>query len=525
MFPICTVTQMRQLEDQALQSGASHAQLMHRAGRALADGLLAFATRNGYARGPVLVLAGPGHNGGDGLICARRLQEAGERVFVYAWRRAQRPADALRDALAERHVDVADAENDADYVQLRRWLRVATWCVDALLGTGADRPAEEPLAELLNAVRATLTDTHRVCAADCPSGVRCDTGEVSPATLPADLTIMFGAAKRGLYLPAARAVCGVASAVDIGLPADATARLPLQGLETRDLAALLPRRSDWSHKGTFGKALCVVGSQRYPGAAYLSAMAAARSGAGLVTAAVPESVQTGLMAAMPEVTFLPLAHRAGVHAPASLPSLEAEWARYDAVLLGCGLSCTDSATAFVRAFLKMVGADRERATRLVVDADGLNCLARMPDWPYLLPPETVLTPHPAEMARLTGRPAAAIEGAEAETALECARQWRCVVVLKGPHTWIASPDGQAFAVTTANSALATAGTGDVLAGLTVGLLAQGQAPVQAACGAALAHSRAGLACARAIGAAGTVASDVLDRIPAALRPAWPRRGA
>ena len=525
MFPICTVDQTRALEEQALQSGASHEQLMQRAGRALADGLLAFAARNGYARGPVLVLAGPGHNGGDGLICARRLHEAGERVFVYAWRRAHRPADELRDALAARNVDVADAESDAGYFQLRRWLRLSTWCLDALLGTGIDRPVEEPLAELLHAVRATLTDTHRVCAADCPSGVRCDAGEVSPATLPADLTITFGAAKRGLYRQEALAVCGAVSAVDIGLPPDATARVPLQGLETRDLAALLPRRPDWSHKGTFGKALCLVGSRRYPGAAYLSAMAAARSGAGLVTAAVPEAVQTGLMAAMPEVTFLPLAHRSGVHAPASLSSLEAEWARYDAVLLGCGLSCTDSATAFVRACLKAIGAARERALRLVVDADGLNCLARMPDWPYLLPPGTILTPHPAEMERLTRRPATEIKDAEAETALACARQWRCVVVLKGPHTWIASPDGQAYAVTAANSALATAGTGDVLAGLTVGLLAQGQDPVQAACGAALVHSQAGLECARAVGAAGTVASDVLDRIPAALRQAGPRRGA
>lgn len=520
MFPITTTAQIRELEQKAVQAGVSQAFMMDRAGHALGDHLLAHALRCGYARGPVLILAGPGSNGGDGIVCARRLSETGERIYLYLWRRSLTPGDTLLDALAEQDIDIARAEDDPGYFRLRRWLRLSSWCVDALLGTGANRAVEGQLAEILTVVKENLTDRHHICAADCPSGIDCDTGAVSPQSLRADITVMFGAAKQGLYLEPALEHCGTMAVADIGIPDALMQAIRQQGLDETDLRNLVPQRRNWSHKGSYGKALCVVGSHRYPGAAYLSAYAAVKSGSGLVTAAVPDVIQQGLIPAMPEVTYLPLVHEDGAMASGSLAQLQMAWADYTAILLGCGLSHTGQTRNFVHEFLHAWQATQALAEiPLVLDADALNCLAQIPDWPDLLPARTILTPHMAEMGRLCGQPTEAVMANGAELALTYAQTWNSVVLLKGPHSWIGTPEGNLYAIMAANSALAKAGTGDVLSGLIVGMLAQGQSPTEAACGAALVHSLAGRHCADAIGAAGTVASDVLQQVPAVLQQA------
>ncbi len=523
MFPITSIAQTIELEQQSQEAGVTQMQLMTRAGQALCSGLAAYSASRDVARSPVVVLAGPGNNGGDGLIAAGLLHDAGKQVSVYLWQRKDE-SDPLVAALEERGVPMARAEHDTDCIVLRRWLRLAAWCIDALLGTGSNRPLPDSLVRILDVVRSQRNGLLHICAADCPSGVNGDTGAVDPGTLSADLTVMFGTAKRGVYGPRTAAVCGRLEVGDIGLSPSRMAALPIQGLQSADLGALLPTRGDWGHKGSFGKALCIGGSQRYPGAVVFSTLAAARVGPGLVTSAVPVSIQTGLIAAMPDATFLPLPHVDGTLATAAQDLLGKEWSAYSAVLLGCGLSCTDTTIAFVDAFLEAYCNHRQMCeVPLVLDADALNCLARLDDWPSRLPPVTVLTPHLAEMGRLCGQDAEDIREAAWDLVAAKAATWRCTVVLKGYQTLIGTPTGKVYVLHQPNSALSTAGTGDVLSGLLTGLLAQGQSTAAAAQAATLIHSRAGLVCADTMGAASTLASDVLARVPQVLQQAYADR--
>ncbi len=520
MIPFCSVSQTVALERAAMQAGLSQATLMHKAGVALCRALLDFAAQTGRSRDPVLILAGPGNNGGDGMVCAAALQAQGRKVRIYAWNRPQQaPAALLGDGPGQ--VEYGTAREDPAFHRLRQWLAKSVWVVDCVLGTGSNRPIAGRLAALMTVVREGLTAHRFVVAADCPSGVDCDTGAVDPYTVPADLTVMFGTAKRGLYQSPAREFAGRIVVADIGLSPVSADQVTGWGLETPDLPQLLPHRSDQSHKGTFGKALCIVGSRRYPGAAHLSAWAAARSGAGVVCAAVPASVQQGLVSGMPDITFLPYRDTAGTASPQALVDIEREASRHSAILVGCGLSHTPHTIDFVRGFLERRQYLQAGPRPVVLDADALNCLATLAQWPRLLPPDAILTPHLAEMGRLCGLQTSEVQVQAPELARAMAQVWNCTVLLKGPQTWIGTPQGKLFAILNANSALATAGTGDVLAGLTVGLLAQGQNPGRAAQAAALLHAVAGEACAREVGPAGTTASDVLARIPPVLRHSAP----
>ncbi len=516
MNPFCSISQTLALEREALQAGVSEAVLVEKAGIALCQEMLHFADQFSLETGPVLCLVGPGNNGGDGLVCAGRMRAEGQTVRVYAWRRRGMERDPLLNRLVD-FVEIVHTEEDPDFGQLRNWLKESRWIVDCLLGIGANRPIGGQLAGLLLTVKESLTPDHFVSAADCPSGINCDTGSIDPLTLVADLTVMFGTAKRGLYRSASRAFAGRTVVADIGLPEAFPEQVTGWGLEPSDLPNLLPCRSDQSHKGTFGKAFCLVGSRRYPGAALLSTRSAAKSGTGVVCAAVPASVQAGLISGMADVTFLPYRDTSGTASPLALSEVEEEAQAFSAVLVGCGLAHTSQTREFVKGFLDGWRRHAGRPIPLVLDADALNCLSSLEGWPRLLPPDTILTPHMAEMGRLCELKTADVLAQAPELARARARDWNCTVLLKGPQTWIGTPQGELFAILNANSALATAGTGDVLAGLVVGLLAQGLEPTRAAKCAALVHSLAGQSCSVEIGAAGTTALDVLAKIPTVLQ--------
>ena len=523
MIPFCSVSQTLAWEHAAAQVGIPQSVLMENAGQALFQELLCVANQVGHTCGLFLFLAGPGNNGGDGLVCAEKLLDQGHAVRLYTWRRTKAD-DPLYQKLANR-AEFANAESDTNFQMLRNWLADCRWIVDCLLGTGVNRPIAGLLADLMATVRDGLTELHFLCAADCPSGANCDTGAVDPCTLPVDLTVMFGTAKRGLYQSPALEYSGRTVVADIGLLGRKEAPVIGWGLEPKDLSELLPHRPEQSHKGTFGKVFCIVGSQRYPGAAHLSARSAALSGAGLVCAAVPASVQPGLVSGMADVTFLPYQDELGTASPAALTETVDEALKYSAVLLGCGLVHNSRTTEFVEGFLAALRNYAGNPIPLVLDADALNCLATLEKWPRLLPPSTILTPHLAEMGRLCDLPLSDIASQVPELAREMAQTWECTLVLKGSQTWIGTPEGRLFGNLTPNSALATAGTGDVLAGQIAGLLAQGQKPVEAAKGAVLIHSLAGQSCALEVGQAGTTALDVLSKIPSVLHqyaPVEPR---
>ncbi len=539
---IVSVAEMQTLERAADASGHSYAAMMEQAGQAVADQVDgAFL----FIADPVLVLAGPGNNGGDGLVCARHLDDA----RVYVWKRATDPDhddEGHYAALVEKGVAVVHADDDPDFATLRRWLNECGVVVDALLGTGSNRPITGQLADLLDVVRDELAKgpTHDyfldersvVVAVDCPSGLNCDTGALDPHAIPANVTVTFGHAKHGHFKFPGAAAVGELVVANIGIAPALSADVLTFVLDEAWVAAHLPARPDHSHKGTYGKVMTAVGSINYPGAAYLSCAAAAKIGAGLVTAAVAQPVWGPVAGRLAEATFLILPSDMGVISGTGAKLLRENLGGYHALLLGCGLTQEDLAVDFVQGVLAghqakaqgfvpfAVGRKEEPVPALpaplpptVLDADGLNCLAKLDKWPDLLPDACVLTPHPAEMARLCGVDVADVLADPWALARQKAADWGATVLLKGPYTVIAEPGGALAVLPVATSALAHAGTGDVLAGAIAGLLAQGLSPFEAACVGAWIHGQAGLLCADEIGPAGTQAGDILAHLPAAYR--------
>jgi NAD(P)H-hydrate epimerase len=281
---------------------------------------------------------------------------------------------------------------------------------------------------------------------------------------------------------------------------------------------MLPRRPRNSNKGTFGKVMVIAGSPRYPGSAYLAAGAAGRVGAGLVTLAVTHEMAPIYAEKLSEATLLllpPESAPPGERSAALLAGLEG----YRAAVIGPGLGENETVRSFLEdLFAGLRALPPEKRPLLLVDADGLNNLARIPRWWELLPGETVITPHPGEMARLRGGATVSGGGPDRlDTVLAVTQDWNLVTVLKGANSLIGSPGGAIFINAPGNPALATAGTGDVLSGVIGGLLAQGLTPFAAACAGVYLHARAGRQVSERLGDAGLLASDLLPELPLALR--------
>jgi NAD(P)H-hydrate repair Nnr-like enzyme with NAD(P)H-hydrate dehydratase domain/NAD(P)H-hydrate repair Nnr-like enzyme with NAD(P)H-hydrate epimerase domain len=499
-------------------------------------------------------------------VAARYLSEAGANVACYLLK-PRDGEDANFAAVRERELFVADATTDQRLRVLHQLVTSADVIIDALLGTGVHLPLEGSVAVMLERVSAGLKTRRSesasarkltglndpakakapalIVAVDGPSGLDCDSGDIDPQALAADVTVTFARPKWGHFLFPGAGACGDLVVADIGIDErllrkivdEATVEIVTPAM----IAPLLPTRSRDAHKGTFGKALVVAGSINYTGAAFLAASGAARVGAGLVTLAVPAAIHGPLAAKISEATFLILPQAMGIVAPNACSLLLETMGTYQAMLLGPGLTQEKEVVEFVDQLFQsavhptrtsrigfQVGTAPEgtpkpsgepRFPPLVVDADGLNALAALHDaeWWRRLPPNTVLTPHPGEMARLMGGTAAEVQGDRLGVAKEMAVQWGHVVLLKGAFTVVAAPDGRAIILPFATPALATAGSGDVLAGAIVGLLAQGLAPFDAAVVGAYVHGLAGQWANREIGPSGSVAGDLLPRLPRALR--------
>ncbi len=507
---------MRALEAAAEAAGHPTRALMEEAGLAAAQET--WRAINGSEQRPVLVLVGPGNNGGDGLVAARHLLGRGMDVHVYLLRARADDDPAWQQTLAA-EVPVTLGAEDSDGALLELLLGAADCVLDALLGTGVNRPIEGDFAVALGRLAEARSRPRPpyLVALDLPTGVHADTGGADPLTVGADLTVCFGYMKTGMTQQPAGTLCGEIVRVDIGIPPALAEALPY---EEADLAAArraaMPR-GPASHKGTFGHAMVAGGSRRYPGAVRLAAEACARSGTGLTTIAAPAVVQPLIAPAFPDATHEPLPSAAGmVRGADAARALLRALPGVDALLLGPGLAHTAATVEFVAHVL--AGLDPVESLRAVVlDADALNALATLPGWHERLALTRVLTPHPAEMGRLLGWPVARVQADRLATALHAAATTRSVVVLKGAGTVIAAPDGRARLSASANSMLATGGTGDVLAGLIVGLIAQGADPFDAASAAVYVHAEAGAIVARELGATAGLAQDLLRAI------ATPRR--
>ncbi|MCC6192447.1 MAG: NAD(P)H-hydrate epimerase, partial [Anaerolineales bacterium] len=402
---IVTVEQMRKIEAAADQAGVSYAMMMDTAGQAVAEHVLARLPAPADHR--VVVLCGTGNNGGDGLVAAHRLAEAGATVAVYATKPLDEN-DPKVQRLREKGLLIADAENDQRWRVLKNLMGGVTVLVDAVFGTGVKLPLKGRPADLLRQAARYLADRPGerplMVAVDCPSGLNCDTGDLDAAALPADVTVTFAAVKPGhLRFPGAEAV-GELALADIGLDGLGLSDLddvPLELATADAVQALLPARPRNAHKGTFGRVLVAAGSVNYTGAAYLAGAAAYRVGAGLVTLAVPEPLHAILAGRLPEATWLLLPHVMGVISGSGADMLREAYARTQALLVGPGLGLERETAVFMRRWL---GADEPSSGRrgrmgfttpgdslanaepaaamppLVVDADGLKLVSKIEDW-------------------------------------------------------------------------------------------------------------------------------------------------
>ena len=522
MTKIVTAEQMRAIEARSERAGVSTDTLMERAGLAVAR--VARRMVGPLAGVPVVVLVGPGNNGADGLVAARHLRCWGARVAAYLCR--DRPVSdpklaAARDA-GVAIVSASADSGDAGLARLRALLGSAHLVIDAILGTGRARPIGGAVGEVLGELARAVSDganrrlqpRHpQILALDLPTGLDSDTAAVDSATVAADITVALGYPKRGhLDFPGA-AYVGRLEVADIGIPPGLDGDVGVSLLTERWARRALPSRPSESHKGTFGRAMVVAGSRRFLGAASLAGVAAARVGAGLVTIAIPESLVSSVAPSAIEPTFLPLPEsRRGVVSDDAAGVILDALPAYSALLIGCGLGQEPETARMVKRLL-LSGADLPPT---VVDADGLNALARIPRWWENWTDDAILTPHPGEMARLTADMASP-QSSRLDTALDAAREWRKTVVLKGAHTVVANADGLGSVSPFANPALATAGTGDVLAGAILGLLSQGATLGRAAALGVYLHGAAGEAVRGRLGNAGLIATDLLAELPAGMR--------
>jgi NAD(P)H-hydrate epimerase len=463
----------------------------------------------------VLVLVGPGNNGGDGLVAARHLHDWGAKVEAYLLKPRDPEKDDVYRQVVERGVPLRTAGDDAGFAALEESLSRAEVVVDALLGTGSGKRAiEGDLAEMLRRLAAARQKPlpPQVLAVDLPTGVDADSGAADPLCVAADVTVALGHSKVGLHtLPAAR-YTGRVEVVDIGIPAALSRDLPLELMTDAWARALLPERPPSANKGTFGKVLVVAGSINYVGAASLACSAAGRVGAGLVTLACPQTIYPIMAAKLVEPTFLPLRDQEGsLTAEATHPVLQALSQGYNTLLVGPGLGQSAYVRAFMRQLLPALSAKGLLA--VVIDADGLNALAGADAWWEGLSVPIIVTPHPGEMSRLTELPVADIQADRLGIALRQAAHWGATVILKGAHTVVAAADGRARISPFANPALASGGTGDVLAGAVAGLVAQGLEPFDAAALGVYLHGRAAEKVRRELGDAGLLAGDLLPNLP------------
>ena len=621
-IPVVTVAQMQALEDASARAGVSRDALMENAG--LACALHIRQQLGGIAGRRILALIGPGSNGADGLVIARRLAQWGAAAHCYILR--TRPHDDPKlDAARAAGVTIDGAAADPGHSRLTDRLARCDAVIDAILGAGRYRPPQGVIADAINLVNRrprihrqnhrppvfaidlptgvhpdTAAVRHRVhhqnrrppvFAIDLPTGVHPDTAAVADPTIIADETLALACPKPGIaHFPGA-GCAGRITVLDIGIPpavVDA-ARLPTHWMDAALASTLLPPRPPDAHKGTFGHLLIIAGSRHYIGAAALAAMAAHRAGAGLVTLATPASIYPIVAARLTETIHLPLPESAdGGIAPAAARPIRERLTRdrrgaYNALAVGCGMGQSPAAAAFLRQLLQDItdanaGA---HALPLVIDADGLNNLPRAAAWPgkslgrqghllderlnnsalagqpagllYGIP--AIFTPHPGEMATLTGRAVPDIQSQRPAVAARYAAQWGQTILLKGAHTIIATPavtpnaanlattpNAAGFATTPsaanlaitpnaagpdtdvsqrilpfATPALAAGGAGDVLTGIIGALLAQGLSPYDAAALGGYLHAIAGEYARRMHGAAGVIASDLPPLLPSIIQ--------
>jgi len=518
---LVTAKQMQGLDATAIQQyHIPGIELMENAGRSTVE---AIVTRFGSPVDKrITILVGPGNNGGDGLVIARLLHLRGGRPEVFMMVAADRlhgDARANFELLAPLPVPIHSLLDHDTISTLKDPLAKSWLVVDSLFGTGLTRDITGRFAEVIGLVNNTDCP---VVAVDIPSGLCSDTGRPLGVCVDADLTVTFGLAKTGQVIYPGKTHVGELVIVDIGIPTEAVQQLDT-GYELLDeqVGSALPLRTGAAHKGTFGHLLIVAGSTGKTGAAMLCAKGGLRCGTGLVTLCVPYDLNSIFETTLCEAMTVPLPFSEGFCSIEDYPQLMEAVADKSVVALGPGLGMEEKTAALVKKLYW------ECNLPMVVDADGLNILARESGVLQNPPAARILTPHPGEMARLAGCSTADVQNNRLQVARDFAAKNKLYLILKGAATVIAGPDQRTAVNPTGNPGMAAGGMGDVLTGIIGGLLAQGLSPWVAACLGVYAHGLAGdrLAAKNNDYFAGYLASELAAELPGALQSLYsqPRR--
>lgn len=516
---LVTLAEMQRLERDC---GVPVAELMENAGLAVAQE--AWLMLGEIAERRILVLVGPGNNGGDGLVAARHLKDWGADVICYLLK-VRDESDAVYNAAGDRGIPMIVADEADAPKRLTDALGGAELVIDALLGTGRARPIDGLLADVLRHLKDARASRlpPRLIAVDLPTGLDADTGAADEHCVAADETVAFAFSKVGLHVLPGSQYAGKVEVVDIGIPSSMAESVQTELLSRRWAQEHLPERPADAHKGTFGSVMVVAGSPSYTGAAYMSCTGSMRVGAGITTLAVGRSIHPILAAKLTEATFELLDDKDGeLTAQEAYTVLGALKRGYECLLVGPGLGQSGYVQAFMKALVPGLTTEPADGTHrslraAIIDADGLNNLAQIAGWPSMLKVPVVLTPHPGEMARLTVMSIAEVQADRLGFARRYAAEWNAIVLLKGAPTIVAAPDGRARINPFTNPVMATGGTGDVLAGAIAGFVAQGVEPFDAACLGLYVSSWAGELVRQELGSAGMLAGDLALALPRAMK--------
>lgn len=505
---ILTSKQMYAAECNAVERGIGFPQLMENAGTACAKLIKKHFCITEDKPQKILVICGKGKNGGDGFVIARKMREYGCDVKIML--ACGEPKDDISKnmfSLAEvMGIDILTYNNNLTL--LKTHIEEADIIVDAIFGTGFSGALNQSLSALAKAVNSADAKT---VAIDVPSGADCDAATVDGAVFKADMTIAISAYKPIHILKPYNVFCGRTVVADIGMTESDFKKLESATcftLDAKEIKKMLPKRKPVSNKGTYGRALLVCGSMKMTGAATLATGGALRTGAGLVTLAFPQSAYPAIAPKLTESLLLPLeSNFEGTFAFAALGGITEAAKNATAVLIGCGLGFNKDTSRIVHSAIK------EIKSPMIIDADGINAVSTNIDILKEAQAPVILTPHPGEMSRLCGRSIAEIIANPVAVACEFAQKYGVTVVLKGANTVICNSENSVYVNTTGNAGLARGGSGDLLAGMVVSLVAQGMNPFDAAVCAVYLHGLAADAVAAKTSMRGMLPSDVLDVLP------------
>ena len=456
----------------------------------------------------IAIVCGNGNNGGDGYVVARYLAEDGAHIeiFLLCKKDAPRGDAAVNLKRAEQlNITIHEILEPNEFHIPDDSLLI----VDAIFGTGFFGDTKPPYNIIIDKINDSGIP---VVAVDTPSGLDSETGRVSISTVKADLTVTFGLPKIGQAMYPGKSYCGMLEIVDIGFPEGLDEDIKSYLIDDSDAIKLLPLRKPDAHKGDYGKLFVLAGSTGLTGAASMTSMAALRCGTGLVVLGCPSSLNAIMETKLTEVMTKPLpdVKKRGCLAIRGMGEIrqQIEWA--DAVAIGPGIGTHHETVELIQRLVSQIDKP------MVIDADGLNCLAKNPDILKQHKGQLVISPHPGEFSRLSGYSMDEIAGNHLKLALSFAKEYDLTIILKGAPSIIAEPSGGIYINDSGNEGMATAGSGDVLTGLIGGFLAQGMTATDAAVLATYLHGSAGDLASDIQGARGMIAGDILDFVPEAL---------